>query len=205
MFFPMIVALDELLARPLAPQVPFKLFFSVFPDPQTAARIGYLARSLRRHYGFKGRPLPTPRFHCTLFSVDDDHDAPLEHIVARAKEAAASGTDAPFRVSFNGVMSFSGKKDHYPLVLVGDDGVVGLTWLRSALCRAVRQVGLRPDESNFTPHVTMLYDGRRIGEQSVEPIFWTVTEIVLVLSLVGRTQYYSLGRWQLRGSRLWMS
>jgi 2'-5' RNA ligase len=198
----MVVAFDQPLRVPLEPRGPVKLFFSVFPDPQTAARIWLLARHLRRDYGLKGRPLLVPRLHCTLCDVDD-RNAPWQGIVAKAQEAAANATSPPFRVSFNGVMSFAGKKDHYPLVLVGDDGVVGLTRLSSSLCTTMRRVGLRPREpSGFNPHVTMLYDRRRIGELSVEPICWTVNEIVLVLSLIGRTKYYSLGRWQLRGRPL---
>jgi 2'-5' RNA ligase len=198
----MLIALDQPLWVPSKPQGPVKLFFSIFPDPQTAIRIGSLARHLRREYGLKGRPLLTPRLHCTLCDIDDGNAA-WRSIVAKAQEAAANAASPPFRVSLNGVMSFASKKDHYPLVLVGDDGVVGLTRLYFSLYAAMRKAGLRPREpSNFNPHVTMLYDRRRIGEQSVEPICWTVNEIVLVLSLIGGTKYHSLGRWQLCSNSL---
>jgi 2'-5' RNA ligase len=193
----MLLALNQPLVVPSKPQGPVKLFFSIFPDPQTAARIGQLARHLRREYGFKGQPLPTPRLHCTLCDVDD-RKAAWHSIVVKAQEAATNATSPPFRVSLNGVMSFASKKAHYPLVLVGDDGIVGLTRLYSSLYTAMRRVGLRRRESSdFTPHVTMLYDSQCIGEQAVEPICWTVNEIVLVLSYVGKTKYQSLGRWQL--------
>jgi RNA 2',3'-cyclic 3'-phosphodiesterase len=183
------------------PQAPVKLFFSIFPDSQAAARIDQLARYLRREHGLKGLSFSPARFHCTLCSVDD-RNAVWQSIVARAREAAATIEAAPFRVSFNGVMSFSRKKHKYPLVLVGDEGVVGLLKLYSSLRSAMRKTGLRRETSSFTPHVTMLYDVRRIGEQTVEPICWTVNEIVLVLSLTGQTKYHRLGRWQLRGSSL---
>jgi RNA 2',3'-cyclic 3'-phosphodiesterase len=183
------------------PREPANLFFSVFPDSPAAARIGRLAQHLRREHGLKGLPFSPARFHCTLCGVDDRNVA-WQSIVAKARDAAATIEAAPFRVSFNGVMSFSGKEHHYPLVLVGDDGVVGLMELYSSLRSAIRKTGLRSETSSFTPHVTMLYDIRRIGEQTVEPIYWTVNEIVLVLSLTGQTKYHWLDRWQLRGSSL---
>jgi RNA 2',3'-cyclic 3'-phosphodiesterase len=194
----MLVALDA-PSLPSEPQAPVGLFFAVFPDPRSAARIQSLAQHLRREHGFKGRPLLASRFHCSLYGFDDRDGAWLS-VVAKAQEAAAIVPAAPFRVSFNCVKSFSGRTGHYPLVLVGEDGVVGLTRFYSSLCTAMRKVGLRPRRcTNFTPHLTMLYDSRRIGEQLIEPIFWTVSEVVLVLSLTGRTKYFPLQRWQLRG------
>jgi hypothetical protein len=37
---------------------PTRLFFSVFPDPPAAVRIGQTAQNLRREYGFSGRVPP---------------------------------------------------------------------------------------------------------------------------------------------------
>jgi RNA 2',3'-cyclic 3'-phosphodiesterase len=51
--------------------------------------------------------------------------------------------------------------------------------------------------TDFTPHVTLLYGDGRIGEQSIDPIGWTVREFALVLSLIGKTKYIPLGRWPL--------
>jgi RNA 2',3'-cyclic 3'-phosphodiesterase len=197
----MYLALHGPSAWPFERPVAVKLFFSVFPDAKAAAKIGHLARHLRREHGLKGPPISPLRLHCTLCSVDD-RNAAWQSIVAKARDAAATIEAVPFRVSFNGVMSFSCKEHKYPLVLVGDEGVVGLMKLYSSLRNAMRKAGLRPKASSFTPHVTMLYDARRIGEQTVEPIFWTANEIVLVLSLTGKTKHHWLGRWQLRGRSL---
>ena len=51
----------------------------------------------------------------------------------------------------------------------------------------------------WMPHITLLYDGRGIGEHVVEPVRWTVKELVLVHSLLGQSRYIPLGRWSLRG------
>jgi 2'-5' RNA ligase len=133
-------------------------------------------------YGFCGREGAAPTF------------------VDKAKEAAAQLAAAPFRVAFNCVKSFSSSNGGYPLVLTGEDGVIGLMRLNSSLRLALRKAGLRPKGSSiFTPHVTMLYDQQCIDEQPIEPICWTVRELALVLSLTGETEYISLGRWRLRG------
>jgi len=50
-----------------------------------------------------------------------------------------------------------------------------------------------------TPHLTLLYDARRVDEQPIDPIRWTVREFVLVHSLLGQTRYIPLGKWPLRG------
>jgi 2'-5' RNA ligase len=175
---------------------PVALFFSVFPDPATAARVSRLAQDLRRTHRLRGRPHLTARFHCSLYSFDSASAA----VVAKATEAARMVTVSPFRVSFNCAKSFSGAKDRHPLVLVGDDGVVGLTRLCASLGTEIRKVPFRPHgHPVLTPHLTLLYDCCRIEEQPIEPVCWTVREFVLVLSLTGRTKHIPLGRWQLHG------
>ena len=54
-------------------------------------------------------------------------------------------------------------------------------------------------ERDFTPHVTLLYDDRLIAVPvPIEPIAWTVHEVVLVHSLLGKTEYRFLESVQLR-------
>lgn len=49
--------------------------------------------------------------------------------------------------------------------------------------------------------MTMLYDNRVIEEHALEPIRWTATEFVLVLSHLGKTHHQWLARWPLTGLR----
>jgi RNA 2',3'-cyclic 3'-phosphodiesterase len=193
----MLFALDQPSLVSPEPGVPLGLFFSVFPDAQTTGRIAQIARDLRCEYRLKGRPFLPARFHCSLYGLGN-LDTASQIVVAKAQAAASMVTASPFRVSFNCVMSFSNPSGRYPLVLTGDDGAVGLLRLHASLCRAMRQVGLRPQKySNFTPHLTLLYDARHIDEQPIEPIGWTVNEFVLVLSMIGKTKHVPIQRWQL--------
>jgi 2'-5' RNA ligase len=96
-------------------------------------------------------------------------------------------------VAFDRVTSFAGSD---ALVLRGGDGVDGIVMFHHTLGVAMRKSGLSAG-SQFTPHVTLLYDGRRVEEQFIEPIRWTVRDFVLVHSLRGRTMHIPLERWHL--------
>ena len=55
----------------------------------------------------------------------------------------------------------------------------------------------RQAEKTFTPHVTLFYDQHRIDEYAVEPVSWTIRDLVLVHSRLGETQHIPLGRFPL--------
>jgi 2'-5' RNA ligase len=117
-------------------------------------------------------------------------------VVLKASDAAAKVKASPFAVMFNRVESFSGRDGHYPLVLRGDDGVVGLEMLNRSLAVSMRMMGLKAS-LNFTPHLTLSYVERPIKERLIPPVRWTVREFALVHSLIGETKYIRLGCWSL--------
>jgi 2'-5' RNA ligase len=94
-------------------------------------------------------------------------------------------------------MSFNGGKRR-TLVLCGSDGIAKLVTLQRIVNVGMQKLRLARTKSQFVPHLTLLYDERSIEEQQIERIGWTVTEFVLVHSLLGRGQYDILGRWPLR-------
>jgi RNA 2',3'-cyclic 3'-phosphodiesterase len=172
------------------------LFFSIFPDALTASRVAQAARRYHREHGLRGEPQTASRLHITLQYLGQFNDVP-ERIVAEACDAAARVRMPPFAVMLDRVLSFSNQEGRYPLVLLGEDGVVGLAMLYGLLGAELRKVGLKA-RSGFTPHMTLIYGGgRRIGEQVVEPVCWTVCELVLVQSLIGKTKHVRLGQWPL--------
>jgi 2'-5' RNA ligase len=81
-------------------------------------------------------------------------------------------------------------------VLRSQAGSESLIAFQQALGAAMLRAGLRPDRS-FTPHVTLLYDDALVTETPIEPIRWTVGELVLVHSLLGQTRHIPLARWPL--------
>lgn len=174
-----------------------RLFFAVFPDAAAAARIAQLAQCLRDEQGLKGRPLETERFHVTLHYIGDYAGLPQD-IVAAAVEAAATVEMPPFEVAFDRALSFSARPGNRPLVLRGGEGLVELAALQRTLGAALNKTGFGGRKnSQYTPHVTLLYDDCLVAERPVETVEWTVDEFVLVHSLLGRPVHVPLARWRL--------
>jgi 2'-5' RNA ligase len=169
-----------------------RLFLAVVPDEQTAARIGEKARHLRISHGLTGKGVRPEHLHVTLCHVGDGIGLPVS-IVDRVKERVASVAMPSFRVCFDRAESFK----NGALVLRGDDGTIGLEILQQRLNDALDEAPRKARA--FTPHVTLLRDSHRVPEQRIEPIEWTVREIVLVHSLLGRTTHRHIARWSLTG------
>jgi RNA 2',3'-cyclic 3'-phosphodiesterase len=185
---------ESLVSRPPGK---FGLYFLVFPDAPAAARIETLTHHCRSEYGLYGKPRPRSILHVSLLNLGlyDDLNSP-KFAALEVSDAAEQVRATPFTVAFNCVQSFSHPDGRYPLVLRGDDGIVGLEKLYQCLCTSMRMVGFKT-RADFTPHVTLIYGHRRICERSIEPISWTVREFSLVLSLRGKTKYILLDRWPL--------
>jgi RNA 2',3'-cyclic 3'-phosphodiesterase len=180
-----------------------RLFFAIFPDSATSARIAQLALQLRAEHGLRGSPLKQERFHVTLHHLGD-YAGLQQGIVAMASQAAAAVVRQPFDlsfdISFDRAASFCSTPRNRPFVLRGGDGLAAVTAFQQALSTEMTKAGLgRWAKRAYTPHVTLLYDDRCIAEQSVEAIGWTAHEIVLVHSLINQSLHVPLARWPLRG------
>ena len=98
-----------------------------------------------------------------------------------------------FRVAFDRVGSFR----NGAVVLRGDESLIGLEVLQQRVSDAF---DTRPHAARaFTPHVTLLRDAKRVEEHDITPIEWTVKEVVLVHSLLGRTTHRHVARLPLVG------
>jgi 2'-5' RNA ligase len=175
------------------------LFFAIVPSPEAAAQIEERARAFHAELGLKGRPLATEHFHITLYYLGAHAGVP-QGIFAKASETAAAVHMAPFEITVDLAMSFSGKSHSRPLVLCSSKPLAGLNTFQLALSAAIRKAGLvHWVQPSFIPHVTLLYDGRRVPKQAVEPIRWTAREFVLVRSHLGLSRHETLARWPLPG------
>jgi len=168
-----------------------RLFLAAVPDAGTAERIHQLARVLKRAHHFDGKLIAPERLHISLFALSGLPEGQL----CAAWEAAMDVRTEPFEVSFDRTASFRGRPGNRPFVLIGEKGLRRLQSFRQMLGAAMTRRGLRRlANTNFTPHVTLLYDARSVDEYPIESIGWTVTEFVLVRSLNGHEH---LVRWPL--------
>ena len=174
--------------RRSGPHFTDRVFFAVLPDAETAERISERAARWRAAHGLTGRLLKAGHFHVTLATVHEGHGLPdvdrVDGWVARAGEIPMPS----FRVGFDRLMSFA----NGALVLTGDASTVGMEVLQQRLSDSLDDTP-RPAR-RYTPHVTLLHDGRHIEAEPVEPIAWTVREVVLVHSLVGHTTHRHIAR-----------
>jgi 2'-5' RNA ligase len=169
-----------------------RLFLAAVPDAGTAERIHRLAGVLKRAHQFDGKLIAPARLHISLFFLG----GLLECNVHEVCEAATDVRTGQFEVSFDRTASFRGRTGNRPFVLIGESGLHRLRSFRQMLGVALARKGLRRlANTNFTPHVTLLYDARGVEEHPIEPIFWTVKEFVLIHSKKGH-EY--LARWPLQ-------
>jgi RNA 2',3'-cyclic 3'-phosphodiesterase len=168
-----------------------RLFLAAVPDAGTAERIHQMAGVLRRAHHFDGKLIAPERLHISLFALSGLPGGQL----CSAWEAAMDVRTEPFEVSFDRTASFRGRLGNCPFVLIGEKGLGRLQSFRQMLGAAMARRGLRRlANTNFKPHVTLLYDARSVDEYPIEPIGWTVREFVLVRSLNGHEH---LVRWPL--------
>lgn len=169
-----------------------RLFLAILPDAATAERIHQLASALKRAHRFDGRLIAADRLHVSLFALTGLPD----HQISAVCEAATNSQTAPFEVSFDRTVSFRGGPGNRPFVLIGEESLRRLQSFRQMLAAALTRRGLRRlANTNFMPHVTLLYDAQSADEYPIEPVAWTVAEFVLVHSLKG---HQHVARWRLR-------
>jgi 2'-5' RNA ligase len=177
----------------------YTLLLAIFPLPAHAQRIAAAAADLRCHHGLNGTLLRPERLHITLLVIAGVSVA-MPRAVVDAVVAAASAVSVacpPLNIVFDYVLSFPASQAFVLRCSADSDAAVAR--LRRPLAAALRRFGLRPEASG-TPHMTMLYDSRRVAAHAVEPIRWTATRFALVLSHVGAGHHEWIAQWGLTGS-----
>lgn len=172
-----------------------RLMFLLYPDPPTAERIAQEAVRLKATLGLDGERLQTGRLHITLHHLGDYVGLPND-IVTKGVLAGDAMAAAPFDVVFDRAVSFANRPGNNPFTLQGGEALGALIAFQKALGEKMAGAALRPDRS-FTPHITLIYDGRIVPEQMITPIAWTVERFALVQSKLGRTQHIVLREWVL--------
>ncbi len=173
-----------------------KLVLAVFPDGPTAAQIYHLGKGLRKIHGLRGEIRPQDHLHVSLplpRTITRKPENAVE-IIGQACEAVAAIAHS-FEIRLERIMSFQGGLGNKALVLAGGDrGNDRIMHLHGMLrTEFAKRHFVTP---KLSPHLTVLYDKKELTSRPVEPVCWTVKEIVLVMSEVGATRYHQLERWK---------
>jgi 2'-5' RNA ligase len=161
------------------------LYVMARPPPAVASLIA----ALPRNDPGRGPEL----LHVTLAKLFDLHRAPPDWLPATIA-ALGSFEGAAFPLAFDRIESRKAVTlcSRAPLP---DARAFQASLIRHLLDRrAPLMLGTTPE-----PHLTINYRGDRQGSRKTEPIGWTVAEILLVESVVGKTTHIEHGRWPLKG------
>lgn len=158
------------------------LYLMAKPPPEVAAQIAALPRN---------DPKRTPDLlHVTLLLLFDLHARPewLPPVIAALE--AFEGQSFP--LLFDRIEERKAVTLRSRMPLAEARGFQARLVRHLVECRAPLMLGTTPE-----PHVTINYRGDRLGSRKIDPIGWTVEEMLLVESVVGQTRHVVHGRWPL--------
>ncbi len=122
-----------------------------------------------------------------------------ERIVSDAKKVGSAIRFVAFELVMDRVLSFRNRQTDKPLVIAAS----AQSSLRAnELVHEIRNIssiltGSYPRNRRITPHLTLAWDRYSIPEETIEPLYFPVSEIALIHSHVGQSRYDILGRWPL--------
>ncbi len=84
------------------------------------------------------------------------------------------------------------------LALCGSETMRGICRLQDAIRQHLSCHGIPLPRYRFNPHITLAYrsDGR--GSETIDPISWSVEDVLLIESVYGEGRHIEHGRWRLR-------
>ena len=135
--------------------------------------------------------------HVTLISLYDLHHAPPGWLPATIA-ALGSFVAVPFALRFDRI------ENRKAVTLRTRDPLAEARAFQKALVNhLLREKAPIMDGTTPEPHITINYRGDRLGSETLgkktPPIGWTVDEIILMESIVGKTTHVEHGRWPLCG------
>lgn len=174
------------------------LYFALQPPPEAQALALALAEAARAKHRLGAKPAAPVRLHVSLNYVGD-FKRPPGPVIDKALEAAGNVAARRFVVEFNRLGTWPAG-DPAPVVLWGDEGVIGVNALYSTIHKALAKPGMVPRrEAEIVPHMTLIYDKAQVPETFIEPLGWRVEEFVLIHAVHGEGRFDVVGRFPLSG------
>ncbi len=162
-----------------------RLFFALWPDAPTRARLAAVARRCSQH------PVAAENLHMTLYflgACGAAQERCYSNVVSRIKFE-------PFEINLNYIDFWARPQVRWLGARVVPPG---LTALMEALGAALATCGYQPDKRDWVPHVTLSRkDKNPHCETDLPKLEWDVREFVLAESvrLDGDLRYRLRGRW----------
>jgi 2'-5' RNA ligase len=166
-----------------------RTFIAVELPPEVRGRAARLQQSLAES-GANVRWVERDNIHLTLKFLGEIEDVQVA-AVCRVLQQVAAGSE-PFELEVTGVGAFPNAERPRTLWVGIDGGADALIAMHGRLDAALAQLGYRPDERRFSPHVTIgrlrnSRDSRRLAAALAEKADWkagavSVDEAVVMAS-----------------------
>jgi 2'-5' RNA ligase len=186
-----------LVPPPTLPRTVFSaLYYMVKPDRAAARAADALRAEIGARHGLQGNAVEPDRQHVTLHELGSHPELPAG-LVERALQAGAAVAAEPFDVEFDRAVGW-GAEAHLLALAGAANGLRGLRALQRSVAVAMVDAGLGEwVRHGFRPHISLFYGNKTLPSQAIEPIRWTIDELLLVESLDGAGVHRVLGRWPL--------
>ncbi|MCR5875852.1 hypothetical protein LRS10_17795 [Phenylobacterium sp. J426] len=174
-------------------------YLALQPTPEAAAAAAERLEGVRRRHRLIGRAVAANRLHVSLFNLGT-FKRPPGPILEKAVDVVRRIEGRRFTIALNRLASWGRGAGERPLVLWGEDGVIGVHALYDALHHELVRAGMasRRDPS-YEPHMTLIYDRADVPETFVEPVEWAVEEFVLIHAVHGEGRFEVIERFPLAG------
>lgn len=175
------------------------VYLALQPTPAAAADALRRLDALPHRRRMSAKPIAPNRLHVPLAGIGDFKRPPTP-VFEKVMDAIADVPIAPFVVEFSRVASWGRRAETPSVVLWGDEGDIGLNALHSELHKALWRADMAPRrEPEFTPHMTLIHDSAEVPATPVDPVRWTVAEVVLIHAILGEGRHEVVGRLPLSG------
>jgi 2'-5' RNA ligase len=164
-----------------------RLFFALWPDPETRARCAAVSAALKT----AGHPVPPDNLHVTLVFIGSVDEALEEKLI----EAAETVNFAKISIRFDvldywhrpGIICLTGKPE--------DSAAASLV---DALNQIAAALAIRTDDRPYQAHVTLLRKAKKLPPLAFEPIVWQADAFCLVesCSMPAGVVYRELKTWR---------
>jgi 2'-5' RNA ligase len=173
-----------------------RVFFAIWPDPETQQQLGALVEQLQLEALCGGRKTKLQNIHLTLVflgDVDLDRLPALGHVADEIRGSGAGAFD--FRIDVIGYW-----KHNHILYLAPREVPRELAYLESRLRNGAAAAGVSVEQRSYAPHITLMRNAccGRLPDLR-KAIAWRVREWLLVKSeqTSGGSAYLPVGRWSL--------
>ena len=166
----------------------FRLFFALWPDKEVRQSLALINNKLIAHHS--GNPMRPENLHLTL--------AFLGNVPANSLDCLVPMADA---ISFKCFDLQIEHLDIFPqaqIIWAGlENEPLELINLAEHLHKGALTCGFKLDTRPFKPHLTLMRKAKRLDQQAIHPVIWSVNDFCLVCSVTKPTgvEYKVLYRW----------